>query len=74
MGEEVRAVVELVAGMEPSKDIEEEIVAFTRESIAHYKCPRQIDFENQLPRLPTGKLYKRILKDKYWGKEGSRIV
>ena len=74
MGEEVRAVVQLVAGIKPSKDIEEEIVAFSRKFIAHYKCPRQIDFEAQLPRLPTGKLYKRILKDKYWGKEGSRIV
>ena len=36
--------------------------------------PRSIDFEDQLPRLPTGKLYKRLLRDRYWGKTGSRIV
>ena len=49
-------------------------MAYAREHIAHYKCPRSIDFEAELPRLPTGKLYKRILKDRYWGKHDSRIV
>jgi long-chain acyl-CoA synthetase len=36
--------------------------------------PRSIDFQDQLPRLPTGKLYKRLLRDRYWGNNTSRIV
>jgi len=54
--------------------VQAELMAYAREHIAHYKCPRSIDFEAELPRLPTGKLYKRILKDRYWGKHDSRIV
>jgi long-chain acyl-CoA synthetase len=52
----------------------EELIAYARESLAAYKCPRSIDFEAELPRLPTGKLYKRLLKDRYWGNKNSRIV
>ncbi len=74
MGEEVKAEVQLVAGIEACEETAEELLAYTREHIAHYKSPRSIDFEDELPRLPTGKLYKRILKDRYWGKSGSRIV
>ena len=47
---------------------------FCREHLAHLKCPRSIDFDPALPRLPTGKLYKRILRDAYWGDATSRIV
>jgi long-chain acyl-CoA synthetase len=65
-GEEVKAVVEPVAGIEGSPELEQELIAFCRERIAHFKCPRSVDFEAQLPRLPTGKLYKRLLKDRYW--------
>jgi len=74
MGEEVKAVVQLAPGIAPSPDVQAELMAYAREHIAHYKCPRSIDFEAELPRLPTGKLYKRILKDRYWGKHDSRIV
>ena len=52
----------------------EELVAFCRERLAAFKCPRSVDFRDQLPRYPTGKLYKRLIRDAYWGKEGSRIV
>jgi long-chain acyl-CoA synthetase len=38
------------------------------------KVPRSIDFETELPRLPTGKLYKRLLRDRYWGDKKSRIA
>jgi long-chain acyl-CoA synthetase len=38
------------------------------------KCPRSIDFADELPRLPTGKLYKRVLRDRYWAGHASRIV
>ncbi|MBW2394437.1 MAG: AMP-binding protein [Deltaproteobacteria bacterium] len=73
-GEEVKAVVQLVAGIDPDEALVEELMAFARERLAAYKCPRSIDFEAALPRLPTGKLYKRILKDRYWGNKDSRIV
>ena len=74
MGEEVKAVVQLAEGIEANDDLQAELMAFTRDHVAHYKCPKSIDFIDELPRLPTGKLYKRLLKDKYWGKTGSRIV
>ena len=38
------------------------------------KCPRTVDFSEELPRLPTGKLYKRLLRDAYWGNRNTRIV
>jgi long-chain acyl-CoA synthetase len=74
MGEEVKAVVQLAEGVAPSPDVGAELLAYARDHIAHYKCPRTIDFVDELPRLPTGKLYKRILKDRYWGNNTSRIV
>ncbi|MBT7541053.1 MAG: hypothetical protein HN683_17045, partial [Gammaproteobacteria bacterium] len=43
-----------------------ELIAYVRDQISHIKCPRTIDFIEELPRHPTGKLYKRLLKDKYW--------
>ena len=73
-GEEVKAVIELADGIEPSESLEQELMAFSREHLAHYMCPRSIDFIDELPRLPTGKLYKRILRDKYWGKHATKIV
>ena len=74
MGEEVKAVVQPAPGVEPSEALAAEILAYAREHIAHYKCPRSVDFMDELPRLPTGKLYKRLIKDRYWGKTNSRIV
>ena len=74
MGEEVKAVVQPAPNIDDSPELEEELLAYAREHIAHYKCPKSVDFRAELPRLPTGKLYKRLLKDEYWGKSGSRIV
>ncbi len=74
MGEEVKAVVQLVNGIQATEEEAAELLEWTRERVAHYKAPRSIDFRPELPRLPTGKLYKRLLKDEYWGKKGSRIV
>ena len=73
-GEEVKAVVQLVAGVAADEALVEELMSFARERLAAYKCPRSIDFEAELPRLETGKLYKRLLKDRYWGNKDSRIV
>ena len=74
MGEEVKAVVQLIPGIEASEAVAEKLLAYAREHIAHYKCPRSLDFMDELPRLPTGKLYKRLIKDAYWGRTGSKIV
>ena len=74
LGEEVKAVVQVVPGVEPGPELEEELLAFCRQHLASYKCPRSVDFEDELPRLPTGKLYKRLLRDRYWGDSKSRIV
>jgi len=74
LGEEVKAVVQPMPGIRPSADFAVELIAFCRQHLAHIKCPRSIDFEEELPRLPTGKLYKRLLRDRYWGERKSRIV
>ena len=65
-GEEVKAVVQPVDMAEAGPELEAELIAWVRSKISHIKCPRSIDFLEQLPRHPTGKLYKRLLKDKYW--------
>ena len=74
LGEEVKAVVQVMDGIEPGPELEQELLAFCRAHLAHFKCPRSVDFEDELPRLPTGKLYKRLLRDRYWGNTTSRIV
>ncbi len=66
LGEVVKAVVQLMPGFIASADIETELIAYCKSQLATIKCPRTVDFEDELPRLPTGKLYKRILRDKYW--------
>ncbi len=65
-GEEVKAVVQLIDGAQASPELQAELIAYCRENMADYKCPRSIDFVAELPRLPTGKLYKKLLRDPYW--------
>ena len=65
-GEEVKAVVQLVSPDDAGPGLERELIAYCREHLADVKCPRTIDFRDELPRHPTGKLYKRLLKDEYW--------
>ena len=74
LGEEVKAVVQPMPGVEPGPELEAELIAFCREHLSAQKCPRSIDFDPELPRLPTGKLYKRTLRDRYWPDQASRIV
>ncbi len=74
LGEEVKAVVQPMPGVEPSADLADELIAFCSRSLSRQKVPRSIDFEAELPRLPTGKLYKRLLRDRYWGDKTSRIL
>jgi acyl-CoA synthetase (AMP-forming)/AMP-acid ligase II len=74
MGEEVKAVVIPAAGVEPGPALETELIDYCRLHIAHYKCPRSIDFADDLPRQPTGKLYKRLIRHKYWEGHESGLV
>jgi long-chain acyl-CoA synthetase len=65
-GEEVKAVVQPVDMGDAGSALEAELISYARSKMSHIKCPKTIDFMAQLPRHPTGKLYKRLLKDKYW--------
>ncbi|MEI2706056.1 MAG: hypothetical protein V9E89_12570 [Ilumatobacteraceae bacterium] len=76
LGEEVKAVVQPVTM--PVDDaaaatLERTLISFCREHLASVKCPRTVDFRDELPRHPTGKLYKRLLKDEYWRNAGRSI-
>ena len=73
-GEEVKAVVQPLAMADAGPELERELIAYCREHLADVKCPRTVDFESELPRHPTGKLYKRLLKDRYWAGHESRII
>jgi long-chain acyl-CoA synthetase len=66
MGEQVHAVVQPADGVAGTPEVASELIAYCRERLAHLKCPRSVDFRAELPRHPTGKLYKRLLKDEYW--------
>ena len=74
MGEEVKGVVQPIDMADAGPELERELIAFCRDNLSHYKCPVSIDFDAELPRQPTGKLYKRLLRDRYWGDRTSRIV
>ena len=65
-GEEVKAVVQPAQNVAKDAHLVDELMEFAKQHLAAYKLPRSIDFTDELPRLPTGKLYKRLLKDKYW--------
>lgn len=64
-GEEVKAVVQLRQPNKASPQLIAELMAFCREGLAHLKCPRSIDFEAELPRQDSGKLFKHVLKRRY---------
>jgi fatty-acyl-CoA synthase len=66
LGEEVKAVVEPAPGVAPSEELAEEIKAFVRARLGKQLTPRSVDFIDELPRLPTGKLYKKALRERYW--------
>jgi acyl-CoA synthetase (AMP-forming)/AMP-acid ligase II len=73
-GEEVKAVVQPADWKDAGPALADELIAYCRENLSAIKCPRSIDFDPELPRHPTGKLYKRLIRDRYWGKRDSRIV
>jgi long-chain acyl-CoA synthetase len=73
-GEEVKAAIQLMDPASASPALAEELLAYCRQHLSAIKCPRSIDFHVELPRHPTGKLYKRLLRDAYWGQKQSKIV
>jgi len=74
MGERVVAVIQPVDWALAGEPLRAELMAYARANLSPIKSPRAIDFMAELPRYPTGKLYKRLIRDAYWGKQGSRIV
>ncbi|HYB81518.1 MAG TPA: acyl-CoA synthetase [Mycobacterium sp.] len=74
MGEAVKAVVQLVDSAEPDEDLAADLIGYCRKELATYKCPRTVDFVDELPRDPNGKLYKRLLRERYWTGHESRII
>ena len=74
LGEEVKGVVQPADGVDAGPELEQELIAFCRGRLSPVKCPRSIDFRSELPRHPTGKLYKRLLRDEYWKGHQSRLV
>ncbi len=73
-GEEVKAVVQPRDMAEAGTALEAELIAYCRENLSPIKCPKSVDFEAELPRHPTGKLYKRLLRDRYWAGRVSKLV
>jgi acyl-CoA synthetase (AMP-forming)/AMP-acid ligase II len=73
-GEAVKAVVQPMPGIAPSEELAAELMAHCLANLSKIKCPKSIDFDPELPRHPTGKLYKRLIRDRYWGNKDSRIV
>ena len=64
-GEEVKAVVEVQPGVAPSEELAADLIEHCRAQLAHFKCPRSVDFVDSLPRQDNGKIYKRLLRDRY---------
>ena len=67
MGEEVKAVIQPADGVPGSAALGTELIDYVRDRVAHFKAPRTVDFVDELPRTPTGKLLKNKLKDQFGG-------
>ena len=74
MGEAVKAVVQPVDAGAAGAELEVTLLAFCREQLAAYKCPRSVDFVDELPRAENGKLYKRQLREQYWQGRDSLVI
>ena len=72
-GEQVKAVVQPAEGVEGTPELAETLIEFCRGEMAHFKCPRSVDFRGQLPRAENGKLYKRQIRNEYWHDAGTNV-
>ena len=66
MGEEVKAVVQPLDWNDAGSELAAELIEYCRTKLSHFKCPKSVDFEKTLPRQDNGKLYKKLLREKYW--------
>jgi long-chain acyl-CoA synthetase len=73
MGEKVVAVIQPMDWADAGDALRDELLAYARQNLSHVKAPRVVDFMQELPRHQTGKLYKRLIRDAYWAKQGARI-
>jgi long-chain acyl-CoA synthetase len=65
-GEEVKSVIQLNQGYQANPELTEELMVFAKSRLPGFKCPRTMDFVDHLPRLPTGKIQRRIVREPYW--------
>jgi acyl-CoA synthetase (AMP-forming)/AMP-acid ligase II len=73
LGEEVKAVIQPLDWADAGPELAQELMDHCRQHLSPIKCPRSVDFERELPRAPTGKLYKRQLRDRYWAGHATAI-
>ena len=74
MGEAVKAVIEPAPGFAATPALAAELIDFLRGKVARYMVPRSVDFIDAMPRLPTGKLYKKGLRERYWSASGGTVA
>ena len=64
----------VVPGVSANAALAAELIDYCAVHLARQKVPRSLDFIDELPRLPTGKLYKRLLRDRYWEGRSTRLI
>ena len=74
MGEAVKAVIVAADGIVADAALADELLSYVKSRIARYRCPQTIDFVDSLPRTPSGKLQKRLVRDRYWQGRASRLA
>jgi len=72
-GEQVKAVVVTKPGYSVGVELEKQLIQHCRDELSHITCPRSVDFVNDLPRDPSGKMYKQRVRDQYWQGSTKRI-
>ena len=72
-GEEVKAVIQPMDWADATPEFGQDLIAHCKAHLSPVKCPRSVDFDPALPRLDNGKLYKRLVKDRYWQGHDKRV-
>ena len=72
-GEEVKSVVQLKDGVSGSVDLEMELIEFAKQGLPSFKAPRTVAFVDELPRLPSGKIQRRVVRESYWAGRDRQI-
>ena len=65
-GEEVKSVVQLQPGVSPSDALTDDLIGWARDRLANFKCPRSIDYVEELPRSAAGKIQRKVVRQPYW--------